>query len=292
MHTNISRVLTALSDLEPRSRDVFPSGAEVLDYLQRYAQTFGLMPRIRFDPPVDHVGRDGDGWLLRHGFDESRFDRVIVASGRFHAPAIPPVPGLDTFTGVAGTSSTYHYRGSKSLQGKRILVAGCAVSALEVATELAQQGAARVVVTQRRQRYVLPKFAAGVPSDHRIFTRYGVLAAEALPAAEIDRQLREIVVEARLRPQPAVPERGDPHARRPRLGAPRRRPAHLPSRPASRPAVRSAGPSSFRLQGPDALPDAATRFARDAAAFGAVTSNDDTERERDYWSLIQAATLT
>ena len=52
------------------------------------------------------------------------------------------------------------------------------------------------MVTQRRQRYVLPKFAAGVPSDHRIFTRYGVLANETLPAAEVDRQLKEIVVEA------------------------------------------------------------------------------------------------
>jgi hypothetical protein len=53
-----------------------------------------------------------------------------------------------------------------------------------------------VVLTQRRQRYVLPKFAAGVPSDHRIFTRYGALATEVLPASEIDRQLRELVIEA------------------------------------------------------------------------------------------------
>jgi hypothetical protein len=75
-------------------------------------------------------------------------------------------------------------------------VAGCAVSSLEIAAELAELGAARVVVTQRRQRYVLPKFAAGVPSDHRIFTRYGALAEETLPAPEIDRQLKEIVVEA------------------------------------------------------------------------------------------------
>src|SRR6185369_9399322 len=70
-----------------------------------------------------------------------------------------------------------------------------AISALEIASELAHLGVA-VVVTQRRQRYVLPKFAAGVPSDSRIFTRYGVLASETLPAAEVDRQLREIVVEA------------------------------------------------------------------------------------------------
>jgi cation diffusion facilitator CzcD-associated flavoprotein CzcO len=196
MHTNTSRILTAFSDLEPHSRDVFPAGTEILDYLQRYAHAFGLLPRIRFDTAVDHLGRDGDGWLLRHGGDESRFDRVVVASGRFHATAVPAVPGLDTFTGVAGTSTTYQYRGSESLRGKRILIAGCAVSALEVAAELAQQGAAKVVVTQRRQRYVLPKYAAGVPSDHRIFTRYGVLASETLPAAEVDRQLREIVVEA------------------------------------------------------------------------------------------------
>ena len=93
-------------------------------------------------------------------------------------------------------ASTYTYRGPEPYVGKRVLVAGGAISALEIAAELAQLGAGRVVVTQRRQRYVLPKFAAGVPSDHRIFTRYGTIANEHVPAAEVDRQLKEIVVEA------------------------------------------------------------------------------------------------
>ena len=93
-------------------------------------------------------------------------------------------------------SSTHHYRSHAPTCGKRVLVAGGAISALEIAAELAQVGASRVVVTQRRQRYVLPKFAAGVPSDCRIFTRYGTLANEVLAPAEIDRQLKEIVVEA------------------------------------------------------------------------------------------------
>jgi hypothetical protein len=48
-------------------------------------------------------------------------------------------------------------------------------------------------------------------------------------------------------------------------------------------------PSCFRLEGPDALPDAAARFARDAAAFGAITSNELTEREQTYWSLVETA---
>jgi dimethylaniline monooxygenase (N-oxide forming) len=45
-------------------------------------------------------------------------------------------------------------------------------------------------------------------------------------------------------------------------------------------------PSCFRLEGPDALADAPARFARDAAAFGAITSTELTEREQMYWSLV------
>ena len=33
-------------------------------------------------------------------------------------------------------------------------------------------------------------------------------------------------------------------------------------------------------------------FARDAAAFGAITSNELTEREQEYWSLVPGATPT
>jgi len=47
-------------------------------------------------------------------------------------------------------------------------------------------------------------------------------------------------------------------------------------------------PSCFRLEGPDALPEAADMFAREAAAFGAVTSNTLTARERAHWNLLCA----
>jgi hypothetical protein len=48
-------------------------------------------------------------------------------------------------------------------------------------------------------------------------------------------------------------------------------------------------PSCFRLEGPDALAQAQTQFARDAATLGAITSSELTERERSHWSLVQAA---
>jgi len=201
MYTNTSRVLTAFSDLEHESDHTFLCNHDVLAYLNRYADMFGLRTRIRFERRVDHVHRDGATWHVTHDGTDERFDRIVVASGRFRSPAIPDVPGIETFSGSAAALSTFDYRGAKTYEGKRVLVAGCAVSALDIATELARLGATRVVVTQRRQRYVLPKFAAGVPSDHRIFTRYGVLANETLPPAEVDRQLKEIVVEANGNPE-------------------------------------------------------------------------------------------
>ena len=201
MHANSSRTMTAFSDLDHRSAHVYLPNREVLDYLQRYAEKFGLTRRIRFGTRVELISRDGSGWLIRHDGADERFDRVVVATGRFHDPHVPTVAGLETFSGSAGAVTTYDYREGSVYLGKRMLVAGCAISALEVAAELAQLGAARVVVTQRRQRYVVPKFAAGIPSDHLLYTRYGVLAGERLSPAELDRQLKEIVVAAAGSPE-------------------------------------------------------------------------------------------
>jgi dimethylaniline monooxygenase (N-oxide forming) len=195
MHTNTSRVLTAFSDLEHSDPAAHPSNREILAYLHRYAALFDLSSHIRLNTRIELLSRDNDSWLIHHSGGIERFDRVVVASGRFHTPTVPHVAGLDTFTGAAGVVTTDRYREPAPYLGKRVLIAGGAISALEIAAELTHLGA-RVTVTQRRQRYVLPKYAAGVPSDHRIFTRYGVLANETLPAAEVDRQLKEIVVEA------------------------------------------------------------------------------------------------
>lgn len=196
MHTNSSRIMTAFGDLAPEDGPAYPSNHDVLAYLHRYADMFEVTPRIRFGTRVDRLRQVNKGWLLDHSGTDERFDRVVVAPGRFHLPAIPNVPGLEAFSGTLGCASTYHYRGPARYQGRRVLVAGGAISALEVATELARSGAAQVTVTQRRQRYVLPKFVAGVPSDHRMFTRYHALAGESLPPDEFDCQLKQLVLDA------------------------------------------------------------------------------------------------
>src|SRR5262249_37094829 len=84
---------------------------EILDYLHRYAETFGLTSRIRLGTRVELIRRDGAGLFVGHAGTDERFERVVVASGMFHAPAIPAGPGLETVSGSAGATSTYHFAG-------------------------------------------------------------------------------------------------------------------------------------------------------------------------------------
>ncbi len=196
LRTNTSRVLTAFSDMPLGPGVVHPPNQELRKYLERYADHFGVTKRVRLNTPVLEVRQSDTGWIIEHAGGEQHVERVLIAAGRFHHPQIPDVTGLDSFAGSEGFDSTYNYNDPEQFRDKRVLIAGCGVSALEIASDLAMLGAACVVVTHRRQRYVLPKYAQGVASDHRIFTRYGVFANESLPLEEVGRQLKEIVVEA------------------------------------------------------------------------------------------------
>jgi hypothetical protein len=82
-----------------------------------------------------------------------------------------------------------------------VLVAGCSISALEIASDLAMLGAARVVTTARRQRYVLQKVIAGVPNDHLAFNRFSALAAEVFPLEAVAKQFKDFVIRSSGSPE-------------------------------------------------------------------------------------------
>ena len=202
MRTNTSRVLTQFSDL-PHAPGLatYPSNREIGDYLLRYAARFDLTAQTRLRTAVREIRAVPGGWAVRHDAQEEVFEKVVVASGRFQHACIPEVPGLASFSGSAGVAHTFAYKDPEQYRGKRVLVAGCAISALEIASDLCMLGAARVVVCFRRQRYVLPKLMAGVPSDHRVFSRYQALAEESLPRSEFGAMLKELVLDAVGSPQ-------------------------------------------------------------------------------------------
>ncbi len=182
MRTNTSRWMTAFSDFPvPPDHELHPFAEQIHAYLRAYADAFGVTEHIELGRAVESVR---PRWFV----DGERFDAVVVASGRFHAPQIPA--GLAGFTGEL--LHAYDYPGAAHFRDGRPLVYGNGVSGHEIASDIAEQNG--VVSAYRKPRYVLQKVVDGVSSDWQWYTHVGALRRRALPREEFGRALRDRVV--------------------------------------------------------------------------------------------------
>jgi hypothetical protein len=184
MHTNTSRAMTAFSDF-PASADspLHPAAEQIQDYQHAYARAFGVTERIRFGTPVEALR---PGWSV----DGEPFDAVVVASGRFRKPRLPPV--VAEFRGEL--MHAFSYPGAAPLRDRATLVYGNGISGLEIASDLAPH--APVVSAFRKPRYVIQKVVEGVSSDWQWYTLFGALERRLLPAEEWSRRQRERIERA------------------------------------------------------------------------------------------------
>jgi Flavin-binding monooxygenase-like len=186
MRTNTSRAMTAFSDFPaPDSHPPYPLAEQIHAYLRAYAEHFGVAQRIRFGRRVERVAPVGRGWDV----DGERFDAVVVASGRFRRPRMPP--GLDGFDGELLHS--FDYPGAEPFRDRRVLVYGNGISGLEIASDLAPVATA-VVSAFRKPRWVIRKVVDGVCSDWQWYTAFGALERRLLPRDELVSVLRERVL--------------------------------------------------------------------------------------------------
>jgi dimethylaniline monooxygenase (N-oxide forming) len=179
MHTNTSRAMTAFSDFAPPAEHpLHPAAEQIQAYLDAYARAFGVVDHIRFNTPVEEVN---PGWTV----DGERFDAVVLASGRFRKPRLPPT--VDAFRGEV--IHAFSYPGAQPFHDRATLVYGNGISGLEIASDLAPH--APVVSAFRKPRYVIQKVVDGVSSDWQWYTLFGAIERRALPPDEWGRRQRE-----------------------------------------------------------------------------------------------------
>jgi hypothetical protein len=140
-----------------------------------------VTPRIEFGRRIRAVRPD---WIV----DGERFDAVVVASGRFHAPRLPG--RIAGFTGEV--LHAYDYPGAARFRNGRPLVYGNGVSGHEIASDIAEVNT--VISAYRKPRYVLQKVSGGVSSDWQWYTHVGALRRRLLPPEEFARTLRDRVI--------------------------------------------------------------------------------------------------
>lgn len=157
LHTPKSRSALPGLDFGPEVPR-YPARQQVVDYLERYAETFDLRPR--FDSRVTRIAPDAEGWRVETTRGSQQAQRVILATGYNNVPVRADPPGIATFPGPVLHSSEYD-SGSR-FKGMRVLVVGFGNSGCEIAIDLHEQGA-RPAISVRGPVNVLPRDIFGVP---------------------------------------------------------------------------------------------------------------------------------
>jgi putative flavoprotein involved in K+ transport len=133
----------------------------LIEYLREYAVAEGL--DVRTGTRVERIERDGDAWRLDTAQGALRAENAIVATGYNGAPFVPDWPGLDTFAGELLHSSDY--RNPAPFSDRDVLVVGVGNSGAEIATDVAEGGAARARLSVRTPPQILRRATAGIPAQ-------------------------------------------------------------------------------------------------------------------------------
>ncbi|WP_083897648.1 flavin-containing monooxygenase [Nocardia vinacea] len=154
--------------------------AAIHDYLRGIAQRHRLLEAIHFGAEVtDAEFDDSSGrWTVRTKDGTARTaDVLISAVGQLSRPALPNIPGIDTFTGQAFHSAEWDH--GVELAGKRVACIGTGASAIQYIPEI-QPRVEHLTLFQRTAAWVLPKFDTDyTPVQHKLFARLpGALLVE------------------------------------------------------------------------------------------------------------------
>jgi putative flavoprotein involved in K+ transport len=122
----------------PAPAHSYPTGLEMADYLESYAQRFELP--VRSGITVDELDRNGDGYVVTAGELRLGADNVVVATGVFqHERPVVPEFAAELDPAIRQLHSA-DYRGPEQLQPGSVLVVGASHSGGDIAFELARAG--------------------------------------------------------------------------------------------------------------------------------------------------------
>lgn len=149
---------------------------EILRYMERCADRYGLWPHIRTGTEITTARFDEERlcWELEAASGE-RFEADVLVSGvgQLSRPRIPEIPGLADFEGAAFHSARWDH--AVDLEGKAVALVGSAASAVQIVPAIAEE-VGHLRVFQRSPNWVAPK-------NDRVYPAWEQRLYDAVPGA-------------------------------------------------------------------------------------------------------------
>jgi 4-hydroxyacetophenone monooxygenase len=137
---------------------------EIQDYLGKTARELDLYPHIQFDSSVVGARWDDSANCWRVSVETAGRVEVVEAwalvsaVGQLNLPAVPDLPGMQSFSGELFHSS--NWPGELELAGKRVAIIGTGASAMQIVPAIAGE-VAQLSIYQRS-----PQWARPIPRYH------------------------------------------------------------------------------------------------------------------------------
>jgi len=134
----------------------FSRQPEIWTYLRWCAERFGVLPYLRFGHEVWSAAWDdvAGHWRIETSEGAWTADALVSAAGPLSEPAMPELPGLESFAGTAFHSARWDH--DHDLTGGEVAVIGTGASAIQFVPEI-QPRVGRLRVFQRTAPWIIPR---------------------------------------------------------------------------------------------------------------------------------------
>lgn len=139
LHLHTVKQFSSLPHLPfPDDYPTYVSRLQFVEYLERYAEHFGIKPLV--NQKVIDIRQEPNGtWQVQTETDRFTAGRVVVATGYNRVPNKPELPGQRDFRGIFWHS--HEYRNGAAFRNENVLIVGMGNTGAELALDLLEHGA-------------------------------------------------------------------------------------------------------------------------------------------------------
>ncbi|XP_050540147.1 senecionine N-oxygenase-like isoform X2 [Daktulosphaira vitifoliae] len=170
LKTNLPKEVMEYPDFHYQIKEnkSYLDGSSVQQYLEDYAENYGLKKYIKFNYHIKKVNPlEGKRWqiivtnLKTKIIETLDFDQIIICTGNFCHPKIPNIEGIENFKGI--TIHSFEYKVPSKFENKKTVVVGSGFSGLDISFEISNT-ASKVYLSHHSER-LKNSLSGNIPSN-------------------------------------------------------------------------------------------------------------------------------